>query len=351
MDVLNPDLYRALVARFGKVRVCNEGQHMLTRKIRSAMRYDQYEERVVEAGEQYCVCCPYCGDTRFRLYVSYRWNTKDKGGRPFGRHLIQCFNEACDTSNFRDQLQTYIVRHVNTRSYHGELQKAESFKAVDLPGMCIPLHMLPHDHPACAYLKNRRFDPDELSKVWNVHYCQSTAVDENGFVPGTKVHAHLVQGRIIFPAYRAGVMVGYQARAIAEHQIKYYTMPGFRKQYMLYNGDRAKDYDFGVVVEGVLDAIRVGPQSVALLGKSMSWRQRELILAYWGSGALCILLDPDAVKETERAQKLLNPQSFRWGSFCLTLQPGTDPGDMNRDELWALIASYARARNVQLAAI
>jgi hypothetical protein len=350
MNPLNPQLYRALASRFGEVRMCNEGQHMLMRRIRSALRYDKFEDRVVEAGEQYCVCCPYCGDTRFRLYVSYRWNTKDDSGKTSGLHLIQCFNENCNTSSFRDQLQTYIAKRVATRSYHAELQKAESFQAVDLPGMCIPLHSLPFDHPSRAYLQSRRFDPDELSKLWNVHYCQSTAVDENGFIPGTNIRAHLVQGRIIFPVYRAGVMVGFQARVIGDHQVKYYTMPGLRKQYMLYNGDRAKGYDFGVVVEGVLDAIRVGPQAVALLGKTMSWRQRELIIAHWGSGALCILLDPDAVKEMERIQKLLNPQSFRWGSFCLPLPPGTDPGDMNRDELWGLIASYARARNVQLTA-
>jgi hypothetical protein len=210
--------------------------------------------------------------------------------------------------------------------------------------------MLPFEHPARTYTQKRRFDPDELSKLWNVHYCQSTAVDENGFIPGTNAKAYLVEGRLIFPIYRAGVMVGYQARVIGDHQVKYYTMPGLRKQYMLYNGDRAKDYDFGVVVEGVLDAIRVGPQAVALLGKHMSWRQRELIIAYWGSGALCILLDPDAMKEMERIQRMINPQSFRWGSFCLPLQPGTDPGDMERDALWGLIASYARTRNVQLTA-
>jgi hypothetical protein len=352
MDPLNPDLYNSLVSRFGEVRVCNEGQPMLTRRVRSMFDYNKYDDVPVEAGEQYCVCCPYCGDRRFRLYISYRWNTKDRRGKPFGRHMIQCFNENCDTSKFRDHLQTYLSKYVEERPYHSELRKAEAtFTPIDLPGLCIPLHSLPHTHPARMYLHGRNFDPDELSKLWNVHYCMSAAVDENGFIPGTRTHAHLVMNRLIFPAYRAGAMVGFQARALGPHQIKYYTMPGFSKQYMLYNGDRAKDYDFGVVVEGVLDAIRVGPQAVALLGKHMSWRQRELIVAYWGSGALCILLDPDAVKETERIQRMINPQSFRWGSFCLPLQPGTDPGDMDRDTLWSLIASYARTRNVQIAAI
>ncbi len=31
-----------------------------------------------EVGEEYSTSCPFCGDTRGRLYVNHLWGTKDK---------------------------------------------------------------------------------------------------------------------------------------------------------------------------------------------------------------------------------------------------------------------------------
>jgi hypothetical protein len=350
---LNPKLYRILKQRFGKVVISNEGQRMVVRNFPDPTDMKKTQERIIDSGEYYCVNCPFCNDTRHRLYVNYRWNTYDADGRVYGRKLIHCFNEECDMYHFQDQLQAYIARRPKmSRSLKDvDIYREPMWKDVGLPGLCVPLDQLPPESQALTYLRGRNFDPAELSKIWNVHYCLSCDEDEYGFVPGTKALSRMVRGRIIFPIHWNDMTVGWQARAVGDAHVKYYTMPGLHRNYMLYNGDRARKYDFGVVVEGVLDAIRVGPQAVALFGNTMSGRQRELILSYWGSGGMCIMLDPDAVKQTERISKMIDPRSFRWGSFVMPLPPGKDPGDMDREVLWEMIVNYARTRSIRLTAV
>lgn len=351
MNVFNPELYSALVNRFGTVLISNEGQRMISHKIPDPYERGKYKEVILEPGENYRVNCPYCGDARHRLYVHYRWNTKLRTGEIYGRNLIHCFNEECNTYTFEDELQAYLRgTPVIDRSVEAELKHVSRFEPVDLPGFCIPLDQLPNDHPAVSYVRDRRkFDPGYVAKAWGVHYCQSCAEDEHGFVPGTKALVRLVLGRLIIPIYRSGMLVGWQARALGDHQIKYYTMPGLHVGQLIYNSDRSRNYDFGVIVEGVMDAWRVGLQSGALFGKKMSWRQRELAVAYWGNGALCLMLDSDATEDMDRIQQMINPDSFRWGSFCLEL-PGKDPADMDHETIWGLIASYARSRNIRITA-
>ena len=160
----------------------------------------------------------------------------------------------------------------------------------------------------------------------------------------------MVQDRLVIPVFKDNVMVGWQTRAIVEGgKNKYYTMPGFPKSRMIFNQDRARQFRFGVVVEGVFDAFRVGPRAVALFGKSMSQTQRELAVSFWGQGALCIMLDADAVEDMERLSKVMDPMRFRDGSFIVVTPQGHDPGSMERNALWRLITEHARNRGVQLA--
>lgn len=53
----------------------------------------------ISGGEQYAVNCPFCGDTRHRLYISHMWNqiieTSNHVKYHCSKHLIRCFNEDC----------------------------------------------------------------------------------------------------------------------------------------------------------------------------------------------------------------------------------------------------------------
>lgn len=348
---INRPLFNSLRTRFGVVKIANEGERRLTRLVRN-IPSAKPEIEVLQAGEQYRVCCPYCSDTRFRLYVCYLWNSVNEKGERQGRGLIHCFNEGCVMRHFEDELKPYIMGNVTiTRSAEDAASRFIPFQPVAWPGRCVPLNGLPPEHPARQYMLQRRFDPDELFKMWDVHYCVEAAEDEGGLVPRTTIVANYVRNRIMIPIYRSGHMVGWQARAVGDKHVgpKYYTMPGLRKTQLIYNGDRARQYPFGVIVEGVTSAWRVGPRAGALLGKSMSHHQQKLVHQYWQTGGMCLLLDPDAIEQMETIMLLLGKQSFRWGAFHLPLPDDRDPADFEHDELWGLIVNYARVRGVQLA--
>jgi DNA primase len=119
--------------------------------------------------------------------------------------------------------------------------------------------------------------------------------------------------------------------------VKYYTAPGLQKSKLLFNADKAKAFNFAVLVEGVFDVFRVGPQAVAPLGTSLSMIQRRLIHTYWGSGAFIIMLDSDAGEEMRKLQEGFSPSSFRLGLFTVTLPAQYDPADMTTAEVWELL--------------
>jgi hypothetical protein len=341
--VLNPELYSALRRRFGTVKLSNEGQRIVTLSRPNPLNPEQLREAVVDGGEYYRVCCPCCNDTRFRLYINHRWNTEGPDGKPYGKFMIVCFNERCDMRDFGLQLKPYLNHTPKIhRSDNAELSSVSLFKETQFPGECKPLLELPDFHPAIQYLKTRPrtepFDPAELCKTWNLHYCVS--------------HANpLIRGRIIIPVYRNQVMVGWQARAVGDHNIKYYTMPGLNKKAMLINGDRARHYRFCVLVEGFFDAMSVGPWAVPLLGKSVSYMQRQLLQDGWGNGAVGFMLDADAYEDMKIATEMFDKKSFKKGFFQVNLPPGTDPGKLSQKENWSYIVAGARANNVDLGSI
>lgn len=350
MTPLNPSLYGALKGRFGTVKISNEGCRYRARPYMSGGRK---REQKVDPGEQYRVCCPYCNDKRYRLYVSYMWRTLDGNGRMSYRGMAHCQNEKCSMEGLEDELRVYV--RLRTTVMHRPTDEplvmtAEDFKEVTLPGTCVPLNMLPVNHAAIRYIEGRDFTWQELHETWGVQFCTHAEQDQEGFIPGTKIHAGLVRNRLIVPICWLGKQIGWQSRAINEHsEPKYYTMPGLPKSRILFNGDRAKEHKFGVVVEGVFDAFRVGTRAVALLGKNMSVPQRELAHAYWATGALCVMLDADAIDDMEVLQNLINPKMFRLGVFPVVLPEDMDPAKMRHDDLWALIANCARVRGIALA--
>ena len=352
--MLNPPLYQSLKARFGEVRIANEDQKMVVERSHDHVTGKSLET-IIDGGENYHVNCPYCSDTRFRLYISYRWNTLLSDGGVYGKHLVHCFNEECNMRDFEDELHAYISQAPKLFLPTAPPERVPMWHEVQWPGTCVPLNTLPNSHPAMVYLRDhpkRPFDPHKLFEEWNLHFCVDAPDDgtDDCLIPGTEIHARLVRNRIMIPIYKNGMMVGWQARAIVDgEKVKYYTMPGFRKSCMLFNGDRARQYDFGVLVEGFFDAARVGPRSVAAFGHKLSHIQRDLLMAYWNQTGMCIMLDPDAMEDMERLTKLLHPYSFKWGSFAVQLPAGyEDPAEMSHEAIWALISNYARVRNIQL---
>ena len=302
---LNQQLYNALQRRYGRVTIQKDGEAMLFRVVRNPMTQKmQINVSSGRGGEDYKLSCPFCNDTRLRLEVSHRWNTTDPAtGAYFGASFMHCYNDGCDANidaPFKRRLMCHDELVENVKAYvvrgQGLVTKAPRddgvIKAATLPEKCIPIDALDPMHPAVRYLEDpmpeggRALNLEQVSRVWRLMYCVD---DQNA----------QVAGRIIIPIYYDNMLVGYQARYIGDPPSKeiskYYTMPRTPKNRILYNYDMAKQYPFGVVVEGVTDVWNVGPMGVATLGSSISTKQLQLAQMAWGDHGLIAMYDPDFI--------------------------------------------------------
>ena len=289
---LNDKLRSALLKTFGSVRITSEGEcaDFTTATDPESGRVYATIDRD-RRGEQYAICCPFCGDARFRLYISHRWNTTDPAtGARFGKQLVHCFNAGCDLSdgalshercqaigNLESMLRPYVARAM---SLYVVRTPARAIEKARLPGNCVPITQLPETHPAIVYLLDRGFIPAWLEQAFNVMFC----CEDKGAS---------ASGRIIIPIHHGDELVGWQARYVgeppADYIPKYLNMPGLPKNRVVYNYDNAKRTAFGVIVEGATDVWRVGPQAVAIFGSSISSRQVELASAAWGQTGVALL--------------------------------------------------------------
>jgi hypothetical protein len=349
---LRPYLFERLEDRFGEVLIAHEGEPMMGQVCTDLTHLDHRGRpikvlQVYDAGEEYRVDCPYCYDTRKRLYINHMWAyLLDTRGVSY-MWLVNCFNENCFTVPGRKkELFKMVYDDVGyaQRDFAPAVLPAKVLAKIEplpipLPGPLQPLHALPASHPANVYLRGRGFDPELLSKKFRVAYCEKAVAE---MLPAGN--------RIIVPMHMDGDLVGWQARFIGEPTEKwcpkYYSMPRMLKSAILYNFDSARHYSAVVVVEGITDVWSVGPQAVALLGKVASPYQIGLLSRTWGNGTAIVLLDADAEKESKELTQKLG--AVLKNVVRVQLPEGLDPGNCDRMTLKQLIWSAAVQQGVDL---
>ena len=290
--------------------------------------------------------CPYCGDTKHRLWINHRWGINTPGGEQSLWWAIVCYNEKC----FEGE-KGYMRRRELERRIYGQMRPAErsthpvrmgeiqdALRVATDPGECVTLTSLAADHPAIRYLRDeRQFDIAQIEADYGASYCVRALPEYN-----------LAQNRIIIPIHMRGQYVGWQARYVGNPPSKaipkYWTMPGLSKRLVLYDYDAAKHMPFVVICEGPTDAWRVGTSGVAILGKSLHPRQAELVAATWKAAVL--LLDPEAVEDSRVAYARL--QTAKLPLARIELPEGTDPGSTPRDVLWRYILDGSRSQGLDL---
>ncbi|ADG68903.1 DNA-directed DNA polymerase [Planctopirus limnophila DSM 3776] len=271
------------------MRIANPGQ-------RRTVRFDpqQGREVITGFGEEFVLNCPFCRDQRSRMRVSETYYPTDQSRS----HRWHCFNESCHTNGVlatRFNLRISSVWREAQRSCAGDLwlptttvlTPGDAVVPIVLPPEFLSLTDSTSNHDARNYLTSRNFDPEQLARDWNVGY-----VDESD-----SSQPRIVR-RLIIPFYQIETLnlVGWQARAIEQSdQPKYLTATGFRKSLHLYGMPGVTDRSEIVVVEGVTDAWRIGRNAVALLGKSASQTQLDLLVDLASkASAVLVALDRDA---------------------------------------------------------
>lgn len=342
---LNPELHRRLQKNFGNVLIANPGEGFVATVRRGLDGFPK--QRVAHSGEYYRVCCPYCKDTRNRLWVNHKFGVFDENTRSKNTHLAICYNENCLSHPARRQrFENAIFRGMNWTQrkavvvQRGSAQE-EGLRTVSPPGTLVPVNCLPDDHKVSVYLRSRGYSPDELGTSFQVAYCEFAE-------PKYPAAAD----RIVASVVMGGQLVGWQCRFIGDINwkqsgvAKYYTRPGMPKRLMFYNYDQAKNYPLVVLTEGISDVWSVGPQAVAMLGKKLHPSQESLLCNTWGDGVLVLMLDPDAREETEKLVQRLEAK-FAGGVVPIYLD-AYDPGDLDRDVIWSIISEELRSRNYQM---
>lgn len=343
---LNPVLYRALERQFGQVKVHEPGvrAHLKTRQ--SLNR--KGEERRIEAGEWYRVCCPFCHDTRHRLYIFHHWGVKDKTGYAY-TGKITCFNSNRCFPHHEAKM------HFMDRVYGGRFEGMQpviragkkiklDLAAMQTPGAVEFLHLLESDHPARTYLRQRGFNTKWLGKQWQVGYCFQSRFT-------------IAQNRIIIPIEQEGKRVSWQGRFIGDINWKqsripkYVNAPYSTTGSYLYNLDRARQRKLAVVVEGPTDVWNVGFNGVGMLHKKLTGEQYRLLSSSFETDGQIVLLpdmnDPEALpaaKESYHKLKAVMP-----GRVALAMLPdGTDPGMFDTPTVWSIISRQARQQGVEV---
>ena len=311
-DPLNPVLYRRLQKAFGQVRIMCQGGSFMGRLARDPLNFKR-KKWSGHKGEEYAVCCPHCGDSRFRLWINHRWGTSEDGQFD---GLVTCHNEHCEQDREKD-----VVEHLReSMSAYGSdvadgrvvIRKGkDNGELVDMvapKGMTI--NMLPDDHPACEYVRSRGFSPKYLGETYGVKW-----VDFDARFPPNH--------HLFFPIYRLDEakqfrLAGGQSRYFnpidyndkpnkANGEMKWFTVPGTRKSKLIYNYWRVIGSPVVVLGEGPLDACRIGPWAgIATFGKDISQLQRDLLWKHWGKAhdtVMVLAYDYDAWLHTDVHKK------------------------------------------------
>lgn len=290
MNLRNPKLHGVLSQLYGRVRVQGAGQPFRYKVVTDERGYRSVKK--VSSGEEYTVCCPHCGDTRFRLNVNHVFGTRIEG--ILMDYVAHCWNEECEV---RKEIYEAVLRGGGTslviggealagpvsvetmaQDSHARFRRLQGLTRVD---------SLPEAHPARVYLQGRRLDPAILGPYFQVCYCADPD-------PTVRLACRRVVFPIMFPMKNElgepqSLPVGWQARAIPglseSDKPKYWTSPGCSRTHFFYLFDWAMTACRGVIiVEGPTDALTIGPPAVATLGRRITQRQQALLVDHWGEG-------------------------------------------------------------------
>jgi len=293
---------------------------------------------------------------------------------------------------------------VADKQKHWEIDPQTWILSPPLPGDVTPITELNDDHPAVLYLTRRGYDMQRLYDQFQVSFCtKEYPHDKNGIW----YHKHMpngwadtTQGRVIFFALINNARMTWQARYIeyvsddglykyALHPYtfewdliearanaaapwmrvspfdaihpktgkfrwslsKYRTATHSTRELMGWDAAvrNAKDMEIPwcVLCEGPLDAARVGPGGIALIGKSINIQNAEKVVKNFAVVYTAFDNDTAGKGATEKITKQLLRCKVR-GKKLVHVQPfpvsksGKDLGDMEQSEFDTLFKKVQR---------
>jgi len=333
-EVLCPELYYKLKKIFNKVLVSNKGVAMVERTASDG------SSSLLVSGEHYRVCCPWCNDSRFRLYINHRWFEN--------RFMASCFNETACTKGEAgrsrlDQLHVWLFGTTAKMSLPVRQVKLSDSEAAHLlefkpPQGCVALSDLSDDHEALVYLRGRGYDTKRLERYLGL-----------GWITDQGIPA--LRDRIYIPIYQGAKLMGYQARVAGTGKLKtrqkYINPIGMRKSTLLYNLDNAVNQGCLVVCEGPADVWSVGPAGIAIFGSDCSHSQLSSIGKHFNGKPIAVALDADASDKANQLVAKIQQTVPRSLVVKIEMEGDEDPGTL-RLELWRRFHNKISASGMEI---
>lgn len=336
MKVLNPGLYGWMEKRFGPVHVANPGVRARWRLIDSPDNVGGRDIEFSRGHEHYVTFCPICDYHKPTLWVSYLFMQRlELSQVEMVRHhvlnLACCYH--CHAEDEREGVMSRPIFNMGVRNENRPssqllqlfddetpdaffgLLKDNSARRYDYlvkvgspvaddsplderipPPPMVPVNTLPAGHHALTYLqgttagsRKQPVDVDYLAEVYNVGYCQEWVYysDPSDITGMAQQRGH---DRIIFPFYKNGEMVTWQARVCRpdDSRPRWIFPPG--QGSFFFGWDHAKHFPGVILVEGAFDVIAAGPNAIGLCGSTVSEQKCRDIAETWKH--VVIAVDP-----------------------------------------------------------
>lgn len=258
--------------------------------ITSAIRY-------VGTGDEIHICCPVCGDTRYRLYINlftgqvYCHNCQFKGTVVNLIQQVEGIPYQAAKRRFGDIKGNIVLPESVERTLRQRLFAVKSplvqKRAVPLPEEFQLLSQCDNHvaHQAIRYLHHRGVTDTQIEK----HHMGICATGD-------------YTNRIIIPIYHQNELVFWVARAMSlEVKLKERSPTNsfyqHSKSEVIFNlHEAATNYHSVVISEGIFDALSWGGIGVSLLGKVLYDAQLNLLLQYRTqlTEGVYVALDADA---------------------------------------------------------
>lgn len=290
------------------------------------------QKNLQKSGDEVLLDCPVCNDKgKNNLWFNVK---KNKGlcykcSTSFSPVFLIRQLEGCSQVEALRVVKDYTFataynRHKVADALRSLMEDKQLAKNIQLPEIQLPdgyrsvCCALQESEPYPAYIKKRMSEDDALT--YDIGWCTSGKF----------------RGRVIVPIVQYGRLVSFVARYMGKSDRPYLYPVGCKTGRMLFNFDSASRYKHIVLVEGVFDAIRVGPQGMAILGSSLSESQLGMILSSKAS-SITLMFDPDkaGTKATLQSAEKLRP--YYSSIQAVALPKGKDPDDFSHAALWQII--------------
>lgn len=317
-------------------------------------RHGGYKESLSPASREYLLTCPRCGSSRLRWNVAKNawvcWGHPTQQGRSGNTlSLICALEDVEEIDAIGIVLNGYIGGDAQIEALSGGLVEAPKRGIRRLPQIQWPIGVdrltepcAPHAR-AWEYLATRGITADQV-REYQLGYGRSGRLEHY----------------IVFPVFMDRAMVFWQARATydpptgitSEARRNWVTLTGYRKTLnppsigqnatgseVVFNLDRASTYEAIVICEGPVDAMKVGPNAVALLGKvAQAVKVQRLIR----TAARAFIVYLDRGEEERKCALALARELTPYAPVWIATPPeGHDPGSLSPEQNAHILRSAA----------